>query len=277
MTSSPLIALGELETLLARVPTEPSRPKYTRLAEAIQDGILSGKFEPGQRIPTETDLAKSLPLSVGTIQKALGKLASMGLIIRNRKSGSFIADRDSRVNEVFVYRFKDPVTGALMMPFVNTRAVVRDDSAGPWTAFLDVETCIRVDRIVGFDGQTPAFSSVYFKPEHGAVFLDKALDDLNGSSVHRMLIDQFSLPTVRMQHSFTCQLLPETAREHLQLPAASHGIIWDIKDFTLRDRPVLFQRYHLPPGHAPIEIDELSARQTAPAPAASNTPRPTNE
>ncbi len=264
MTISTTIAVDDLQSLLEKTSAEPGVPKYARLANAIREGVLLGVFEPGQRIPTETDLAKLLPVSVGTIQKALGELMTVGLIVRNRKSGSFIADRHAQVSEVFVYRFKDPVTGEPMMPFVDTRAVAHDTSDGPWRAFLEVDDCIRVDRVVGFDGQPPAFSSVYFKPEHGSVFLDKPLAELNGTSVHRMLIDQFGLPTLRMEHSLSCRLLPEAARHHLKLSADAFGMIWDIRDFTLRNRPVLFQRYHLPPGHAGVEIDETCVRESTP-------------
>jgi hypothetical protein len=34
------------------------------------------------------------------------------------------------------------------------------------------------------------------------------------------------------------------------------GMAWDIRDFTIHDAPILFQRYQLPPGHKPVEITE---------------------
>ncbi len=263
MSAETQIAIEELELLLTRTPSRPNAPKYVRLADAFQEGILSGIFEPGQRVPTETDLADRLPLSVGTIQKALGQLASSGLIVRNRKSGSFITDRHAQVSEVFVYRFKDPETGETMLPRVDTRVVEADGSSGPWWDFLNVETCIRMDRIVGFDGQPPAFSSVYFKPEHGRPFQDRPLNELNSTSVHRMLIDQFGLPTLRMEHSLSCAPLPLEATAPLDLTPGTLGMVWDIRDYSLRDQPVLYQRYHLPPGHAAVEIEETCMRQPA--------------
>ncbi len=83
-------------------------PKYLRLVEAFSDCVISGRFKPGERVPTETSLAEKLPVSVGTVQKALARLVSNGLVVRHRRTGTFIADRRSLVNEVFVYRYKDP-------------------------------------------------------------------------------------------------------------------------------------------------------------------------
>jgi len=39
--------------------------------------------------------------------------------------------------------------------------------------------------------------------------------------------------------------------------------VWDVHDFSIADRPILFQRLQLPPDHRPLEIGEsLSAAAT---------------
>jgi GntR family transcriptional regulator len=249
------IATDALVEFIGRQTTDGA-PKYVRLADAFADCIRTGRFKPGERVPTETELAAKLPVSVGTVQKALAKLASSGLVVRHRRTGTFIADRRSQVNEVFVYRFKDPETGEVMLPFVRTVAVDVDDRDGPWREALKCERCVRVDRLVWFDQQPPAFSSVFFTYEHGKDYLDMPLEALNGSSLHRMLIERFNLPTVRMEHSIGCRTLGAVACRHLMLPEGTMGAVWDIKDFSIRDTPLLFQRYQLPPGHRPVEIME---------------------
>jgi len=249
------VATETLAELIARQATAGT-PKYVRLADAFAEAIRTGRFRPGERVPTETELAARLPVSVGTVQRALARLASGGLVVRHRRLGTFIADRRSQVNEVFVYRFRDPDTGEVMLPFVRTVAAEADESDGPWQEALGCPRCVRVDRLVWFDQQPPAFSSVFFRFAHGADFLGMSLDDLNGSSLHRHLIDRFNLPTTRMEHAISCRQLSEDARERLMLPPGTLGMIWDIKDFSFQDTPLLFQRYQLPPGHRPIEITE---------------------
>lgn len=253
MTAAQHIAVDDL---IEHVAGDVDKPKYLRLFDAFSECIISGRFKPGQRVPTETDLARDLPLSIGTIQKALAKLASSGMVIRHRKTGTFIADRQSQVNEVFVYRFKDPATGEIMLPFVRSLAVEVDEHPGPWRDTLGGERLVRVDRLVWFDQQPPAFSSVYFTYAHGKDYLDIALDDLNGSSLHRMLIERFNLPTTRMEHSISCRALDERACTHLMLPEKTTGMVWDIRDISFQGAPLLFQRYQLPPGHRPVEIIE---------------------
>lgn len=250
------IVVDDLIASIVAPRADMGRPKYLRLVDAFAECVLTGRFKPGQRVPTETALARQLPVSVGTIQKALGKLASDGLVVRHRKTGTFIAERRSQVNEVFVYRFKDPETGRTMLPFVRTLAVERDHNNGPWRDVLGISKAVRVDRLVWFDQQPPAFSSVYFTFEHGREFLEIPLEDLHGLSVHRRLIERFNLPTIRMEHKVSCRGLDARACDHLMLADKTAGLVWDIVDFSIGDAPLLFQRYQLPPGHRPIEIVE---------------------
>ncbi len=250
------IALEALEEYVAAESAGSGSPKYLRLFTAFAKGIRSGLFKPGERVPTETELANRLPVSLGTVQKALAKLATSGLVVRRRKVGTFIADRRSQVDEVFAYRFMDPDTGRVMLPFVRVLAVSVDESNGPWHEALNVERCVRIDRLVWFDQDPPAFSSVFFSHEHGQVFLDMPMEELHGASSHRVLIENYNLPTLRMEHRIGCRTLSDVACENLILPVGTIGIVWDIKDYSFHDAPSLFQRFQLPPGHRPVEISE---------------------
>ena len=252
----PEIALEVLDEFTADL----TAPKYEQLFDAFADAIRSGKFKPGERVPTETELTKRLPVSLGTVQKALAKLATRGLVVRSRKTGTFIADRRSQVDEVFVYRFEDPETGHVMLPFVRVLSVSVDDTDGPWHEALQVDQVVRLDRLVWFDQDPPAYSSVFFSYEHGKIFMDTPLEELHGSSSHRMLIGHFNLPTLRMEHRLGCRTLSDQACEHLLVPTGTIGIVWDIRDYSFHDRPSLFQRFQLPPGHRPVEIAETVGR-----------------
>lgn len=236
-----------------------ARPKYGRIVDAFTDSILAGRFRPGQRVPAETSLANLLCVSVGTVRKALDQLVLLGLVVRYRKNGTFISGRSTQVNEVFVYRCKDPATGKTLLPFVRTIAVETEMVQGPWSRFLQSDQLVRVDRLVWFDQQPPALANVFFQFSHGRALLDVPLEQLNGASVHRIILDRFNLPTLRMEHSLQCQTLPDTVCRRLNLPERALGSVWDIKEYTLREEPLLYQRYHLQPGHQPIEITETVA------------------
>lgn len=72
------------------------RPAYEQVAVQLREVIASGQTKPGERLPTEADLAKSFGVSRTTIREALRVLTSEGLIETSRGTtgGSFVKRLD---------------------------------------------------------------------------------------------------------------------------------------------------------------------------------------
>ena len=259
------IALDTLEEFIAAETARSGAPKYMCVFEAFEKGILAGQFKPGQRVPAEQELTQRLPVSLGTLQRALTKLAANGLVVRNRKTGTFITDRRSQAEEVFHYRFTDPETGKIMLPFVRVLAVAIDATPGPWHDALGGAKCVRMDRLLWVERDPPAFTSVFFAYEHGKVLVDIPVEELHGSSTHRVLIEHFNLPSLRKAHRIGTRALSDDACRHLMLAPGTVGTVWDVADYSINDQPVLFQRLQLPPGHRPVEISEVYKAQVTAA------------
>ena len=66
-------------------------PIHQRIFKDIETKILSGDWRPGERIPIEHDLVEQYGCSRMTVSKALTTLVERGLIVRRRKTGSFVA------------------------------------------------------------------------------------------------------------------------------------------------------------------------------------------
>jgi GntR family transcriptional regulator len=252
------IQLDELKAVLKTETAASNAPKYAMLQRAFEKCICSGHFKPGARVPTEIELTRRLPVGLGTVQRALSELAQRGLLVRSRKTGTFVAE-SQQTTETHVYRFKDPMTGEYLLPFTRVLRVAPDESAGPWRDAFGKKRLVRIDRLVWIDTEPPALSSVYVKFVHGKHLLKQPVEELHGSSWHRLLSQRFHLPTSRMRHSFASCELSGFACKHLELPKGTVGTVWDILDFTFEDQPILFQRYELRPGHRPIELDEFKA------------------
>src|SRR5262245_9139722 len=67
--------------------------KASRVADAIVSAIESGALREGDRLPSEEVLAAQHGVSVGTIQKVLGRLSNEGLIRREHGRGTFVSGR----------------------------------------------------------------------------------------------------------------------------------------------------------------------------------------
>ncbi|HEX6500217.1 MAG TPA: GntR family transcriptional regulator [Micromonosporaceae bacterium] len=74
---------------MALNPADP-RPLYQQLAAILRGQIVSGELAPGDRAPTEADLAKRYATSRNTVRLALDALRNEGLIVSHQGRGSFV-------------------------------------------------------------------------------------------------------------------------------------------------------------------------------------------
>ena len=111
-------------------------PKHARLREAIVAAVQAGELPAGSKFAGERELSESLGLSLGTTQKALGRLVEDGFLVRRQGHGTFVGRARQPVAGSWHYRFVD-LDGSTELPVFATlleRKLVR--AAGPWSAAL---------------------------------------------------------------------------------------------------------------------------------------------
>lgn len=77
--------------------------RYAEIQRALETAIFSGDWPPGARVPSEQELLKRYRCSRMTVNKALSALAASGLIVRRRRSGSFVAQPDAEKNVLQIH------------------------------------------------------------------------------------------------------------------------------------------------------------------------------
>ena len=75
------------------------RPIYAQLIEQIQRRIISGAWQPGERLPSVRDLAAEAAVNPNTMQRALSELERDGLVFSQRTSGRYITQDEGRILE----------------------------------------------------------------------------------------------------------------------------------------------------------------------------------
>ena len=63
-----------------------------QFVERIADSILSGRLAPGDRLPTEREIAEEMRISKGIVHLGLKDLERMGFIETNPRHGTFVSD-----------------------------------------------------------------------------------------------------------------------------------------------------------------------------------------
>jgi DNA-binding transcriptional regulator YhcF (GntR family) len=107
-------------------------PLSAQLAQLLRERIRSGRLGPGDRVPSEPQLAREYSVSRDTAQRALAMLADEGLITRRRGVGSIVAAADP-VTEV------QARPGTRITARLPTAAEQQATRAGMWVPLLAVE------------------------------------------------------------------------------------------------------------------------------------------
>lgn len=72
------------------------RPLYRALREVIVQSIRDGRLRPGDRLPTERDLARRCGVSRITVRAALDGLAKDKLVARRTRIGTIVTETAAR-------------------------------------------------------------------------------------------------------------------------------------------------------------------------------------
>lgn len=86
-----------------------SKSLHQRILDDIESNILSGRWPPGHKIPSEQVLTEEYSCSRMTVNKVLTQLARAGLVLRKRKTGSIVMPQNSQSAILEIYDIKDEV------------------------------------------------------------------------------------------------------------------------------------------------------------------------
>lgn len=92
---------------------DSSRPIYLQIIERVQMDVITGRYQPGDKLPSVRDLAQEAAVNPNTMQKALSELERSGLIYSQRTSGRFITE-----DKELIHQMKKELAAAEVSAFV---------------------------------------------------------------------------------------------------------------------------------------------------------------
>lgn len=71
---------------------DPERPIYQQLIDEFKRAVARGELKPGDRIPSQRDLATQARVNPNTVQRAYREMEWMGLVETLRGQGTFVTN-----------------------------------------------------------------------------------------------------------------------------------------------------------------------------------------
>jgi GntR family transcriptional regulator len=132
------------------------RPLYRQVKDMLVRRIADGRWQAGQLIPSEFQIARELAVSQGTVRKALDEMTGENLLVRRQGRGTFVASHDD--DRVLFQFFKLSRDGAAReFPDSEVLAVERLPADAEMQARLDLspkDFVVRIDRVRSLGGET---------------------------------------------------------------------------------------------------------------------------
>ncbi len=141
-------------------------PRYLEIQRDLQEKIASGTWVPGSRVPSEHELQAQYGCSRMTVNKALSALARAGLVVRKRRSGSFVAMPKSQETILNIQDIKAEI--------VNTGQAYRFEILSRTIRKMSAEDALHL--AVPASGHVLAMSVVHFANNRPFVVEERLMD-----------------------------------------------------------------------------------------------------
>jgi GntR family transcriptional regulator len=155
-------------------------PLYQRLRDQIASQIAQNVWGPGEAIPTETELATTHKMAIGTVRRAIQTLVEDGLVERSQGKGTFVR-RPSFDSSLFRFLRLHGKGGRHEIP--ESQILSRESLSGPAevTTALQLpagEAVIRLLRLRLIETHPVLCEEIWLPLARFAPFLVMKLDDI---------------------------------------------------------------------------------------------------
>ena len=252
---NPAVDAAELSQLLQRF-SRPGVPKYTALRDAVLHAVASGIVVPGARMPNEQELAQVLPVSLGTIQRALRQLVDERVIHRRPGQGSFIANPagSGQLEHPFHCRFVDD-SGKGYLP-VFPEVVSRDTVAGPapWSTHLRCREAVRIVRRVRIGDEFFVHTSFWVDSKRLPVFATAPASELASENFKHVIFRTLGQAIHRIDMFTRQEAPPREVAALLGTPARQMCTSMRVHAFLGENDPIYYQHIFSPPTQRELHI-----------------------
>lgn len=226
-------------------------PIYRAIQADLQRDILSGSLEPGDWLPSESQLRRTYGVSQTSVRRALLELERLGLIERFQGRGSAVASNEIRAISPMLGLGRELRQRGFQIHPDLIRSV-EEPATEIVAARLGIETAEPLRHI----------ERRYLLDDEPFVYLDHYLpldprldyDEFTGDSLYAFLTVRDAQPA-RAQERVTALNLSSTEAELLGVPTGQAALLRERTSFRSDGKPMEFTRYVLRSDRYHLDID----------------------
>jgi DNA-binding GntR family transcriptional regulator len=238
-----------------RQPKPITVPKYQRLCEVVMEGLKAGELKPGDKFPPETLLASVLPLSLGTIQKAINILADQQILERTQGRGTFVKEHN-KLDDLWHFRFLADEESQILPVYTNTISVRKTKVINKLSnhQFPNCDSYVRITRHINLNNKFGAIGQYYLDANLCSDLLEEPLSYFDGVHLRDIIYQRFGLSTATVKVYAVSRPLPNAVCKWLGLNQKTTGLVNQIIGLDPSGQAISWQNVFIPPNAPPLEI-----------------------
>jgi len=245
--------------LNTKLEMHAAEPLYRQVEKQILNCLALGEWKPGDRVPTESQLAQRFGVAVLTVRAGIRGLVASNILVRRQGSGTYVARHDrQRQRYQFTHVFRND--GAKAMPerrLVSFSRIAADKaSAGYLQLPLNVKsTLFRIECRLELGGRAIATMDIVVPTRlfHGLTARAIASSEENLYAVYQ---DACGLNVIRINERVHAVRAGARTAKILGIAAADPVLRIDRIAYTYNDVPVEFRRRVHQASDFHYELDE---------------------
>ena len=212
---------------------------YEQVRARLIEGISTGRWKAGEAIPSESALATSFGVAIGTIRKAVDSLVAERALVRQQGKGTFVTAHDG-ARLLFHFFHVVGRSGARSYPEVRTVAFRRDRADAASAHALGIaphDKVIRIRNVLSLDGHARIVDDITLP---AALFpgLSEKIFLARDNTIYHLYQSRYGLNVLRTDERLRAILAGADDARLLDLPAGTPLLEIRRIALTFRDRAV---------------------------------------
>jgi GntR family transcriptional regulator len=215
-------------------------PIYAQVERIVMDMIRSGQLSPGQRAPSEREIAETLGISRMTARAAISNLAADGHLYSVPGKGTFVSSPKMRQDLLELTSFTEDMQNRGLRPGARLleMGVTSEASEKTYQALKLPfgDELIRIHRLRTADEEPMCLETSYL-PRSSVPWLLE--EDLETGSLYRALQER-GIDLVKAEEHLEATVVRETESALLTVPVGYPALLVERTTYTEADTPIEF-------------------------------------
>lgn len=220
-------------------PANPM-PKYLQISSWMVGLIRSGRFQIGEKLPSEVALSKLCGVNRNTLRQAVSTLVGQGILRKEKGHGTFVVSKNpARVKHSLkrISSFRDDLAemGLKEKTLVVSKGIEPAEGHVAGLLVLGVNKSVVAIRRLRTGNDIPLiFEESYLPAEIFSGILDM---DLSGS-MYRLMTQNFDVVLARSEQTLRAVNIPDRIARYLALPKGAAGLFMESVTYNKHNIPV---------------------------------------